>query len=209
MNRTIYQWTVGLWVVGMCLLLSSCLKEGGGRIVLPVRAADIPTEVLAEAERLLVEEYMPIYTGDTPPAVSGCFTVAPERLVWASDSVEGSFFDFHFCLDGHNFWNRINYTYRQGTAEGEGDVPWIIGEDDKFTLWLEDRSVDAIAGWSSRTVTVLSGRWREADSSIADCRVAVLMREKRDAHGMLAAPGCLRIFADGDRRTHRAEEGSL
>lgn len=188
-TRTI-GWLAAVW------LLAGCVKETDETILLPVRVKDIPESVLPAGMQEALEGQMPIYRGDRPAKIEGAYALSPVRLVHASDGYQGEFYDIGWQVSELDWWNRCVFRERQGGAEGEGQEAWVIGTAEGFTLYTVEQMHDSDAGWDCSVVTLVSGR--KTDRGISNCRMAVVMCDKRDAEGLLVEPDTWRVFADGD-----------
>ena len=180
----------------LSLFFAGCMNDGDVTIILPLVNRTIPGHVISDEMLDTIRTYMPVNEGQTPPDIAGSYLVTPFELVYSTDVFEGEFHDLTWHADPVNSWNHTTYTERQGTAEGIGHEAYVIGSDDRFTLYTIDSAADPVAGWQCRMVTLISGVKRE--SEITDLHYAILMLDKRDEADILIAPDSYRIFADGD-----------
>lgn len=178
------------------LLLSGCMKETDETFWLPVLGDKIPETVLSAAEQDSLRQYMPIYEGGTPTNIDGDYLASPMTLVHASDGFAGTFYDLHWKVEKQNGRNLAIYKEWQNSAVGNGKEAHVIGEGEKFTMYTIEQSVNESRGWSCELVTVVSGE--KVKDGIKGFSYAVVMRNKRDEHGIIIEPDSYRVFTDGD-----------
>ena len=178
------------------LLLSGCMKETDETFWLPVLGDKIPETVLSAAEQDSLRQYMPIYEGGSPANVEGDYLASPMTLVHASDGFAGSFYDLHWKVEKQNRRNLAIYKEWQNSAVGNGKEAHVIGEGEKFTMYTIEQSVNESRWWSCELVTVVSGE--KGEDGIKGFSYAVVMRNKRDEHGIIIEPDSYRVFTDGD-----------
>ena len=178
------------------LLLSGCMKETNETFWLPVLGEKIPEMVLTAAEQDSLRQYMPIYEGGTPANVEGDYLASPMTLVHASDGFAGTFYDLHWKVEKQNGRNLAIYKEWQNSAVGNGKEAHVIGEGEKFTMYTIEQSVNESRGWSCELVTVVSGE--KGEDGLKGFSYAVVMRNKRDEHGIIIEPDSYRVFNDGD-----------
>jgi len=181
-----------------CLVMAttSCMKEAGETILLPVKSKCIPVTVLTKEQQKELAEYFPIYEGDAPPDIAGTYLTSPMHLIYASDGYNNEFYDMRWQVDELDWWNSTTYLEWQNTTSGSAIEAHLIGADDNFTLYTIDNVVNETVGWSCELITVVSGK--KTTGGISDYRYAIMMRNKRDANGLLMEPDYYRVFADGD-----------
>lgn len=178
------------------VVFSSCMKETGETILLPVKGSKIPLSVLTEEMQAELADHMPIHEGDTPPDISGTYQTSPMCLIYASDGYSNEFYDMRWQVDAIDWWNSTTYFEWQNTASGSAIEAHLIGTGDSFTLYTIDHVVNDTDGWSCELITVVSGK--KVAGGIANYRYAIVMRNKRDENGLLMEPDYYRVFADGD-----------
>lgn len=178
------------------LLLAGCMKETDETFWLPVLGEKIPETVLSAAEQDSIRQYMPIYEGDTPANIEGDYLASPMTLVHASDGFAGSFYDLHWKVEKQNRRNLAIYKEWQNSAVGNGKEAHVIGEGEKITMYTIEQSVNESRGWRCELVTVVSGE--KGEDGINGFSYAVVMRNKRDEHGIIIEPDSYRVFSDGD-----------
>ena len=147
---------------------------------------------------------MPIYEGNHPPNVEGCYWVSPVQLLYASDGCDAEFYDMLFSVGSPDGMGRTPYRERQHHVSGDGTPACIVGHADCFTLYTLEQVDMAEGEVTYQTMTIVSGRKRA--EGIVDYRLALIMVEKSADHGLLADQQVVRIFADGDGIARETEE---
>lgn len=183
-------------VVAVVASLAGCMKETDEIILLPVQNGTIPETVLSLSEQDSVRQYMDINEGVTPPHVVGSYDVSPMTLLYSSDGYAGDFYDLRWMVERQNGRNIVTYSDLQGGAVGKSREAHIIGEGDKFTIYIVEEAVNELRGWQCEMVTVISGVYR--DRNVAGYKCGIVMRNKVDENGMLIEPDSYRVFEDGD-----------
>jgi len=183
-------------IVFAAVLMAGCMKEGEDIILLPVQNDRIPTSVLSPAEQDSLSQYLEINEGCTPPNIVGIYEVSPVELIHSSEGDYGNFYDFRLHVESQNGRNLSVYSETQNTVTSESGEAYVIGSDDRFTLYTIEKSVNTTEGWSWETTTIVSGR--KTAEGIAELRYAIMMRNKQDDDGHLVAPDSFRVFTDGD-----------
>lgn len=190
-----------LFIVAVCVLAVSCMKDTDETIWLPVLNDRIPERVLSADEQDSLRQYMPIYEGFTPDNVDGDYMSSPMKLVYASDGFEGEFYDMRWVLADQNGRNVASYKEWQETAAGATKEAHVIGEGKKVTIYTVEKAVDEQVGWSCDMVTVISGEVLE--TGIRGYSYAIVMRNKCDENGVIIEPDSYRVFTDGDGMASR------
>lgn len=188
----------------LALVFSSCMKETGETILLPVKSKRIPVTVLTEEQQKELAEYFPIHEGDTPPDIAGFYITAPMQLVYASDGYHNDFYDLRWNVEPLDWWNHTVYSEWQNTASGTTIEAHVIGKDSEFTLYTISHVVNEDENWNCDLVTLVSGR--KSDEGIANYHYAIVMFNKHDDNGQLMGPDYYRIFIDGDGLAERRDE---
>ncbi len=151
----------------------------------------IPKEYLEK-----MASHMPIYAGNTPPAIEGTFCMDNYTLVFASDNFSSTnLADIYLQLSEQNTSkNTIMYQDKQGYQASEKTEMIVMGKGNNFTVF-------AVVPGSYKTTTyklatIVSGTM--TDGGIKDCYQAILMVDKNDPDDLVMAEGTYRIFKDGD-----------
>lgn len=198
MNNILRQILVGLAV----LALTAC----GGSSSSNTKVQDngltkgindlVPEDILEE----MISLGMPIHRGGKPPKIEGIYKVRPLILLAsniASDPIGQRFADLH--IDFHKQNNKkltikINYQSSR-TSSGYGIGSFIVGQDNKFTIF--SRIDDLTEGQKSISVQVYSGII--TDDGIEDYYQALFMvDDKGDSKNILIDNGDGRVGYDND-----------
>ncbi len=140
---------------------SGCMSEGNETIVLPdlesgegSLSAAIPDEIREQFERT-----MPIYTGNTPPDISGQYLANNFTLTGSNvsgDNLGTKYGDLYLAfIKGTN--GKLSYLERQGGAEAGSDnvTVEIIGNNNNFTAYFV--ASGSYKGISFKQSTIVSG----------------------------------------------------
>jgi hypothetical protein len=184
-----------LWLL-IPLLATSCLQEGYETIVLnEVNPID---EVVPVEYRLEMEQYMPLYNGETPPNIEGVYLVSPTQLVYSTDPdhTPDSFSNFTIEFSNQSrSKNILEYREIQVTSPASSDEVYIVGTDDNFTAYFTASGTSN--GIKVKMATVISGI--KSSSGVKNFYYAFVMLEKgKDTDNTLMNEGDFRIFKDGD-----------
>lgn len=156
-----------------------------------------------------LEEYMPIYYGDTPPFIEGAYLVEPTECVYCQDYATGGGFEpgYIFVSEQIRFFNQDNERLVldlegksvTGSSYKSGTGSFISGSGNNFTVYFDTEG--ETNGIYNRKAEVYSGTIT-ADG-IKDLYHAIVMVEKGDdSNHMLMDEGVFRLFKDGDGMTY-------
>ena len=151
----------------------------------------IPKEYLEK-----IASHMPIYAGNTPPAIEGSFSMNNYIIVFASDGFSKTnladlFIQFS---EQNNSKNTIMYQDKQSSQASEKTEMIVMGQGNNFTVFAVVPGSNGSATY--KLATIISGTI--TDGGIKDCYQAILMVEKNDPDDKIMAVGTYRIFKDGD-----------
>ena len=205
LKRIIKPSSAACLIIAVCLLFSSCLKEGDDTIVIPLPDGKIPVSVIpTNMQESLTDNGFVINEGITPPNIEGMFVASPFDLLYSSDNYINSFYNLTMTMRDQKRRGMVIYTERQrDTIDGESIAAQVIGHDSCFTMYcyqyLQEYSGAELL-WKCKTATVVSGVMTPV--GIRNCQYAFIMLEK-DApttyyYNQLADINTLRIFCDGD-----------
>ena len=118
----------------------------------------VPDSILTEMKSM----GMPIYGGENPPNIENSYVASPFVLKASnreSDEIGHTYSDYYVKF--HNQDNKslkINMDYQNGQEKGTGMGSYIVGSDDKFSVFIE---VNATENEDSKAklVHVISGKW--------------------------------------------------
>lgn len=133
----------------------------------------VPDSILKKMEEIGV----PLHTGDNPPNIQFSFVGDPLLLKatnLASDYELGhQFAPMYFKFHGQDDKNlRIKCYYKQGNSTAQGVGGFIVGNKNKFSVFLEVLTVDS-KGHSNLTTQVYSGEM--TSEGIKDFHIALFM----------------------------------
>ena len=161
----------------------------------------IPDEIMERIE----ESGMTIYTGDNPPTLEGTFFVSPMTLISstiASDSPEDKYNDYNYSFSKQNNYDlTIEVTEQSEKSRGDGTGGFIVGQDGKFTIFVEISEKKGSEGWS-KTATIISGELTK--NGIINFQSSLVMLENSGT-GDYIDVGEGRLFHDGDGFSEKIE----
>lgn len=151
-----------------------------------------------------LREWMPIYDGNTPPNIEGCYFVDPYEAVYCQDYGNGGYapgkiVNSIYCqflnqnsITGKIDFNSVSVTGSE-TAEGRG--AFINGSGNNFTAFFNTNGIEY--GISTKRAVVISGT--KTSDGIKDLYYAFVMVEKGDdPNHQLMNEGVFRVFRDKD-----------
>jgi hypothetical protein len=151
----------------------------------------IPQEYLEK-----MSAHMPIYSGNTPPAIEGSYVLSPLVLKYSSDgqSLDNLGDLFIRMTNQDTSKNTVMYEDKQASNVREKTEMVVLGKGNNFTLFA------VVPGYTGnvtyKLATIVSGTM--ADNGIKDCYQAILMVDKDDPENKLMKVGTYRIFKDED-----------
>lgn len=154
----------------------------------------IPQEYLNK-----MSTYMPIYSGNTPPAIDGTFISHPVEMVYASDNYnpKNGFGDQTMDFSNQDLSkNTVIYQYKQGAAQSKKTEMVVLGEGNNFTIFALINTVSTSYNANYKMAEIVSGTMTA--EGIKDCYNAILMLEKYDPNNKFMSVGTYRVFKDGD-----------
>ncbi len=160
----------------------------------------VPQSIIDEMESL----DMPIYTGANPPNIGlgttgKSYLASPFILVSSNitnDTPGRQFGDYYFKLYDQNSDDlTIKLTYSNSGEEGTGLGGYIVGDNNKFSVFAEVNST--YLGSEAVLIHVISGTW--TSSGIKDLYFANFMLDnKGNAEGYWIEDGEGRVIYDSD-----------
>jgi len=199
-----------LTLVVLAPIFSGCMSNGSETIVLPELESsntkgNVPTSIIPSAIRNELGNSMPIYSGTSPPDISGQYRVSSPKLTGSNqrDDVIGQvgFNDIYIAfIKGSN--GKLSYRQKQGSSQSGSDnvTVEIVGSGSNFTAYFEaDGESDGIR---TKMSTVISGTL--TSSGISNFNYAFVMLEKGyDPDEDLVPVNTWRTFKDGDGLAER------
>ncbi|MCF6242102.1 MAG: hypothetical protein L3J74_12245 [Bacteroidales bacterium] len=158
MKRIIYLF----WIASFALFISSCNKDEASLVNEDGLTQEIvnlvPDSILNEIKSL----GMPIYGGENPPNIENSYIASPFVLKASNreyDQIGYTYSDYYV-----KFYNQdnskltISMNYANGPETGEGMGSYIVGKDNKFTVFVEVNA-ETEDGSKAKMVHIISGEW--------------------------------------------------
>ncbi len=193
-------------------LLDSCKPKEAD----PVRIQSVVSQDIIDQ---LESRGMRIHQGNHPPKLDLSVIIAPFELLapfgeedtWQKGKIIG---DYFYKFYGQTNSQEITYDYYQEgkNSEGKGEGAFIIGADNRFTIFSEE--IGTSYGIPNKKVTIISGVLE--GSEIKNFQYAFVLTEKTgdDDNSNLMPVGKSRIWIDKDGLSEsisnfrRSSEGS-
>ncbi|MDR2594821.1 MAG: hypothetical protein LBC87_08655 [Fibromonadaceae bacterium] len=164
---------------------------------------EVPASIIPPAIRTDIEKTMTIYSGTTPPDISGQYMA--DNLILIGSSISGekldNLADLYFAfVKGSN--GALLYREKQSDSYAASDNVRVevVGSGNNFTAYFE--SVGESRGISTRMSTLISGTL--TTSGIKNFNYAFVMLEKgSDPNNSLVPVNTYRVFKDGDGLAER------
>ena len=185
--------------------LSSCLDEGKETIIMEDEKVEMTGIYRAVPQHTVnaLKEYMPIYEGDNPPNIEGCYLIKPMVAVYCEDGGykpgdEVTETKIHFTnQDDSN--GTIDYEDIEGSDRQVGKGAFVSGDGNNFTAYFDtDGETEGEYGTIKTTMAlVISGT--KTSSGISNIKYAFTMVKKvGDKDDELMEEGVYRVFKDKD-----------
>lgn len=152
-----------------------------------------------------MRDYMPIYEGNNPPNIEGCYFVSPCELVYSSDGMASGtvFVDYYYQFSNQDELNKTVDLYDMGynggiIAQNWSEQSYIMGDGNNFTVYFDVSGVSHYddGDATSKLVYLISGT--VGDDGITDFYQGYIMKEKNDPNNHLMDVGTYRVLYDGD-----------
>lgn len=168
---------------------------------------ELPTSVLPEELKDVIDQSFTIYSGDNPVKVVGQFVSSPHALMATSldttyvypDSVI-FYNDRYICFERTSSGN-LNFYGKQWDDDYEEYYEEVyrelnsVGDDDNFTCYFLTEGYPN--GMYALQSTIFSGRWDESYGGLKDFQVAVILLEN-SGNPNLAPVNSYRVLGDFD-----------
>lgn len=191
--------------ISLIIVFSSC--QNGPFPPPPPISGVVPDAVIPPEIRSQLEDLMPIYSGTTPPDISGEFLC--DNTVLVGSSLE----DDSFAINNSSYkWSDLylafiksngKYIYKEqnGSSSGGADdvtvTVTVVGKNKNFTAFFTDSVSDVSDNnYTATASTVISGTMNS--DGISDFYYAFIMLEKTDPNNVLVPVNTYRVFNDGD-----------
>lgn len=162
------------------------------------------SEIVGPEVKDSLKRWMPIYEGDTPPNIEGCYFVDPFETVYCQDQGNGGYNPgdivnsiYTRFLNQSTSKNTVDFSRisANGNSTSEGKGAFIRGSGNNFTAFFDTEG--ATSGITTKTALVISGT--KTAEGIKDFYYAFVMVEKGDdPNHQLMNEGVFRVFRDKD-----------
>jgi len=194
-------------IVMASFFITSCtekVEENG--LTVDINAI-VPDSILASMEI----QGLPINGGNKPPKLEGTFVASPFDLVSSTVPDDPEFHTFSdFIITFKNFDKRdltVEIDYDNGPETGIGLGSFIVGEDDKFSVFCEINSTQLWV-FKATAIMVISGTLE--DGGIRDFYVANFMIDNNGNEAEVWIDnGTGRVIYDSDGFSEKTGEAKL
>ena len=188
------------------------IEQGEARYTYPV--ADVDSITFVDAQEQVMPDnpfdpYMPIYDGDTPPNIEGCYLISTHVLDYSNvsgDYVGKEFVDMYIKFSNQDMINNTvdfesieitsSYTDHHYSLDS-----YVTGSGNNFTVFFNVYTERSDGVTTSKTVYAFSGTISE--SGIVNLYNGLCMQEKNDPYNYLIPVGSIRVFKDSDGMSYR------
>ncbi len=183
------------------------IEQGEARYTYPVVDVDSITFVDAQEQVMPdnpFDPYMPIYDGDTPPNIEGCYLNSPNILYYSNlswDYPGDSYADRYLRFYNQDMINNtVDYESIQTNTSEYSISSYVTGSGNNFTVFFNILgSYDD--GTTYKQLKAISGTI--TDDGIANLYYGFYMQDKYDPYNQLVEVGTMRIFKDNDGMSYR------
>lgn len=156
-----------------------------------------------------LDPYMPIYEGDTPPNIEGCYLASTVMLEYSNvsgDYVGKTFADHYIKFSNQDMVNNtVDYESLQfgseGTAHDYSIDSYVTGSDNNFTVFFNIYGTYDDGVTTYKMAYAISGT--VTNNGIVDYHDGLCMLEKNDPNDILVDVGAIRVFKDSDGMAYR------
>ena len=155
----------------------------------------------------IIENYMPIHTGNTPPNIEGTYLISPALLL--TDNIEGGYEDgYRFADDYIMFHDQsADNTISMKSTQNLGDLSvgsglFISGTGKNFTIYFNEYSTQDDGSWLTKA-SIISGTLE--NGCLKDYTKAFIILDDYDVDGKYMDAGQYRIVYDGDYSSEQTE----
>lgn len=152
--------------------------------------------VIPEEYITLLEPYITIYKGVTPPNIEGTYLSAPHSLYYDSRGGNYTFADEYLMFYNQSSNNTLNMMATQMLGDlSTADGVFISGSDNNFTIYFNEYTSYDDDSWLT-VATIISGTKR--GSYIDNFRRAFVVLSDYDPNDRFMDVGDYRVIYDGD-----------
>ena len=151
-----------------------------------------------------LDPYMPIYDGDTPPNIEGCYVVSTCVLeystLWYDDPGWDTFVDHYVKFSNQDMVNNtVDYESAQFATYTSYDYSldsYVSGKDNNFTVFFNIVGDYGDGVTTYKMAYAISGTISE--NGIIDYYDGFYLQEKNDPYEQMVPVGTIRVFKDMD-----------
>ena len=187
------------------------IEQGEARYTYPVADVDSITFVNAQEQVMPdnpLEPFIPIYDGDTPPNIEGCYLISTHTLVYSNlsgDYPGDTFVDRYIKFSNQDMINNTvdfesldlgyfnSYSYSLDS--------YVTGSGNNFTVFFNTYGYYDDGVTTYKMAYAISGTVSE--NGIVNLYDGFYMQEKNDPYGILVDVGTIRVFKDSDGMSYR------
>ena len=158
-----------------------------------------------------LDPYMPIYDGDTPPNIEGCYVVSTCVLdystLWYDDPGWDTYVDHYVKFSNQDMVNNtVDYESAQFATYTSYDYSldsYVSGKDNNFTVFFNIVGDYGDGVTTYKMAYAISGTISE--NGIINYYDGFYMQEKNDPYEYLVPVGTIRVFKDMDGLAARTQ----
>lgn len=188
------------------------IEQGENNYTYQVATVDSITFVNAQEDVMPdnpFDPYMPIYDGDTPPNIEGCYLISTHVLDNSTlpyDYPGDTFTDMYIRFSNQDMINNtVNYESLQfggeGTAYDYSLDSYVTGSGNNFTVFFNTYGYYDDGVTTYKMGYAFSGTVSE--NGIVNLYDGFYMQDKNDPNNLLVPVGTIRVFKDSDGMSYR------
>ena len=144
----------------------------------------------------ILDDYIPIYEGNTPPIIEGVWLMDPSELYYDSEG----YYDYSFAPAYWWFYDQSGVDISMMMTQDLGDLTtgegaFISGSGNNFTIYFNDYTSRSNGAWMV-SASIISGT--KSSSYIKNMRYAFIVLDTYDPEEEMMTPGMWRVIEDGD-----------
>ena len=187
------------------------IEQGEARYTYPVVDVDSITFVDAQEQVMPdnpFDPYMPIYDGDTPPNIEGCYVISTHVLDYSNvsgDYVGKEFVDMYIKFSNQDMINNtVDFeSLEMGTYTNHNYSldSYVTGSGNNFTVFFNTYGYYDDGVTTYKMAYAISGTVSE--NGIENLYDGFYMQDKNDPNSILVPVGSIRVFKDSDGMSYR------